>query len=306
MLSEEWDQTREQLKSDIPDKDRSLSRELEAFWQFQNIAESRLEDELGGDYLESQLFIPAGRAFFTSLGKSYALLEQGSALDPVTAQFGRLYSRIRDQRLPYLYNESSRKKIDSSPSENLMTEFFGGTIKLAKNEEYIESSDGRKVPFSALSSGQQELMPLWLATRWLLRNQTTNDLIYVEEPEAHLFPSAQESLTRYLASFVAQPEGNRRLFLTTHSPYVLAGLNNLLKAGELSAKLPEEQLIKLSSVVSMDVWLKPGAVKAYAIRDKVAFSIIDEDGFIDTNYLDEISNDVANTYSSLLDLEYEK
>jgi energy-coupling factor transporter ATP-binding protein EcfA2 len=299
---DQWIELRGQLKSDGdgPEVERSLPRELEAFWRFQHLSERELLSVLGNDYIESQLFIPAGRALFTSAMKSQALFELGSASDPLTAQFGRLFSRIRDMRHPMKLDNSEQ----GTSAHSLMNEFFGGTIRISKNEAFVESEDGRKVPFSILSSGQQELMPLWLATRLLIADEATSELMYVEEPEAHLFPSAQASLTNYLVSFVASQKSKRRLFITTHSPYVLACINNLLKAGQLADKLGSDLLGSLSKIVPKEIWLSSQNVRAYAIKDKSTISIIDEDGLIDTGYLDDISNEVANTYSRLLELEY--
>ena len=75
---------------------------------------------------------------------------------------------MRDQlggRRFYLNSSRSEKNLKelSSLRERLSEQLFSGTIKVDKNEEYIESKDGRKIPFAIMSSGQQELLPLWLA-----------------------------------------------------------------------------------------------------------------------------------------------
>jgi predicted ATPase len=79
-----------------------------------------------------------------------------------------------------------------------MQQFFGGSIKFEREQEYVETADGRKLPFSILSSGQQELLPLWMAIEYFVSDLTERNLVFIEEPEAHLFPSAQALLTRCL------------------------------------------------------------------------------------------------------------
>lgn len=43
-------------------------------------------------------FIPAGRSFFTSIGKALSAFETGGLLDPITLEFGRKFMALRGQR----------------------------------------------------------------------------------------------------------------------------------------------------------------------------------------------------------------
>src|SRR6185312_6979803 len=43
-----------------------------------------------------QLFIPAGRSFFTSIGKAITAFDNQNMLDPLVLRFGRLVTQIRD------------------------------------------------------------------------------------------------------------------------------------------------------------------------------------------------------------------
>ena len=75
-----------------------------------------------------------------------------------------------------------------------------------------------------------ELAPLVLYARYLLEH---NDLVIIEEPEAHLHPAMQAEVTRALARSVRR---GLRVVITTHSEWVLEVLGNLV---QLSA-LPQE------------------------------------------------------------------
>ena len=128
------------------------------------------------------------------------------------------------------------------------------------------------------------------------------DLMFIEEPEAHLFPSTQSKLIEILAELVDAPD-KPRLFVTTHSPYTLAKLNNLIKAGELASR-GDEMAERVEDVVPKRSWLPPHSVRAYAISDRELVSIMDESGLVDATYIDEISNEISNQFLDLLAIEY--
>lgn len=299
-ILKEWQETNDKIKSRPSERESVRFRNLDRFWRLKHLHEKRIGVELGDDYVASQIFVPAGRAFFTSMGKAVTAFEHGGLLDPVTVSFGRLYAQLRDRRFPF-FDESV---LDSKSARKHMLEFFGGSIKVNRDHEYVESPDGRKVPFSVLSSGQQELMPLWLVTQLYSMNDSGHQLLFVEEPEAHLFPTSQASLTMYLGSLVSSPRNNGRLFLTTHSPYVLSCLNNLLKAGELGQGASDVRQKQVEKVIPKENWLRPGTIRAYALSSNEARSILNSDALIDSEYLDEVSSSVSETFARLLDVEF--
>jgi hypothetical protein len=184
-------------------------------------------------------------------------------------------------------------------SENLL----GGVMKSVKEREYIESKDGRQVPYSFLSSGQQELLPLLLVLDVLAQGHFPPSAFYIEEPEAHLFPSAQGLLTEYLTILVNRKMATQ-LFITTHSPYLLAKFNNLLKAGTVSNTLGKKADSKIDAVVKKDRWIRPGKLAAYSIVDRRVQNLIGEDGLIDGTYLDQASAITAQEFDALLEIEY--
>jgi AAA domain, putative AbiEii toxin, Type IV TA system len=195
----------------LPERSLQLSRDFELRWRIQSAAERILKKELGPDFVASQMFVPAGRSFFTSIGKAIAVFEQGGILDPVTVQFGRFFASMRERNSERF--KSHYWLFDRRGS--LVQTFFGGVVRLERNQEYIEAQDGRKIPVAMLSSGQQELLPLVFALASFRRQD--RDIIYIEEPEAHLFPTTQGQLVEYLANSISWPT-NKKMVITTHSP----------------------------------------------------------------------------------------
>lgn len=263
----------------------------------------KLNTILGNNFFENQTFIPAGRAFFTSIGRIVAAIEQGSTLDPVTIRFAKLFANLRDfaSRGIFLRRIGSE---DVRNNKSFTEKLFNGHIKFEKDSEYIETLDGRRIPFSALSSGQQELFPMWLLLDYYSnqRDSSMGDLFYIEEPEAHLFPDAQSTFMDFLIGRLVSKKEKRSLIVTTHSPYILSKLNNFLKAGKIGKIRKNSSLV--AEVVSRDCWLTEDRVRAYAIQDGMLINILDDDGIINGNYIDSVSEEVSNTFEKLLDIEY--
>lgn len=125
-------------------------------------------------------------------------------------------------------------------------------------------------------------------------------MVYIEEPEAHLFPTAQSQVVEFLASVIA--ENNAKMVITTHSPYVLTQINTLLKAGQLAQQFPEARA-EIDKIVRERNWLKPSSTVAYAIAHRRVIQITDEEGLLVGDYLDEVSGYLDRDFSSLLEIE---
>ncbi|MCC5069113.1 ATP-binding protein [Xanthomonas campestris pv. raphani] len=288
------------LRQSTAKKVRSEFADIELSWSLRDSASKQLSMEVGKDYVEYQTFIPAGRSFFTTLGRAFMAFE-GRAMDPITIQFGRYFTAMQD-------DARWRRSRRLSGLDAELGTVLGGTVIWKDETPSLRCSDGRVMPFSALSSGQQELLPLVTAlSRFGGRNtraQEFSHLLYIEEPEAHLFPNSQSQLLKVLAALVNQNNKNRRLVITTHSPYVLATANNLIKAGSLANTLSASKREILDKIVDPAHQLERGTVRAYAIIDGYLKGIIDEDGLVAADYLDSISGEIGQQFSSLLELEF--
>lgn len=279
-----------ELKSDVRDF-------MERDWRLRVISMKALQEMMGGDTTQHQVFIPAGRSFFTNIGKAIAAFEHGRTLDPLILRFGQMYSSY-GMRQSFHFSERAPEREYRKAIEETMASLLGGRIVREGDRDFLHAKDGRKIPLSALSSGQQELVPIIAILPWFSGAKVLS-LCYIEEPEAHLFPSTQSALVQALVMVAA----GTSLFLTTHSPYVITKINNLLKAGSLSRRKNEKLKAELESLVPRKAWLNAKNVRAYAMQAGVLKSILGNDGLIDGDYLDEISCDLSNDFSALLNLE---
>ena len=87
------------------------------------------------------------------------------------------------------------------------------------------------------ASGYQSTIPIVLLLEYYTQIRKKKKTFIIEEPELNLFPTTQQSLMQYLVSNLNKTEN--QILITTHSPYVLAALNNMLsayKSGQIDKK----------------------------------------------------------------------
>ena len=148
---------------------------------------------------------------------------------------------------------------------------------------------------------------LLLLAQFLWFGRARGRAVYIEEPEAHLFPSTQKLIIEFMAEAFRARSKKMCLVLTTHSPYILTSINNLLQAGQLYAGGSGKQVQRLTRIVPRTRAFMPGEVGFYALEDGKAKSIVDgETGLIDADVIDQVSNDIAIQFDQLLSEGNEK
>lgn len=248
----------------------------------------------------SQFYIPAGRSFFAYFQQNiFSILSEDKALDPLLIEFGRFYELVRN------VNDSKLSKGIVSPLVGFDDILLGKYVR-DDGKDYIAHNDGRKVNLSYASSGQQEVLPLLLIINALrqVNFYWRNATLYIEEPEAHLFPDAQKKLMHWLINSFNYRPGKLQLIITTHSPYILTVLNNLMQAGSIIKEKPEisqevNSIIPKSEVINLD------HISVYLVKNGEAKSIIDKDTeLISQTVLDDVSNVISQEFNKLLDLTF--
>jgi hypothetical protein len=243
----------------------------------------------------NNIFIPAGRSFFSLLQKNiFIFLRTMNTTDPFLLEFGMFYEKI--------------KQIECGIPPEAQTLIYA-VLKgdYMYKEKLLLHDGGRKIPLELLSSGQQEALPLALILAYILalRPQARDFTVYIEEPEAHLFPEAQEQIAR-LISFVQHNSAQKTGFvITTHSPYMLTAFNNLIMAGNIVKQNPEckEAVCK---IIPESMHIDIDRFSAYFLADGKAVSIINrENNLIDAETIDGVSESIGETFGKLLDIEIE-
>lgn len=125
--------------------------------------------------------------------------------------------------------------------------------------------------------------------------------LFVEEPEAHIFPSTQKS---FVYSLVEMLNGNvqHTCFLATHSPYILTAFNNIILAGETMA-MSKEKADKVSVIMPKRQTLCYDEVAAFEMSNGRNHSIMDEDfRLISADAIDAASQEISNDFDYLLNI----
>jgi putative AbiEii toxin of type IV toxin-antitoxin system len=258
------------------------------------------------------VYIPAGRAFFSTPNRGFASMSRsGKNLDWIA------------QRFPNEIDWEYRAMLEPSvPSSDLLPQFYedavgilgGRVVRVGGHLFFSSLKDDRHLPFHWLSSGTQELLPLLNPLSNLVYTSSTNPMnlwepfspqigpIFIEEPELSVFPSTQYDLMRLFAWLAGEERLKFPFVITTHSPYVLSSFNNLIYAGQLG----QDRRLKKKIKIEERYWVEPGTFRAYSIHDGKSESILSDSGLIDGNYLDSVSETIGNEFDELLRLEYGK
>jgi hypothetical protein len=245
-------------------------------------------------------FIPAGRAIYSQIEQDFATFFRSSSLDPFVSVFGSSLAHLK--KLPPSPTPISTFGGVAGEAARLVRGILDGDYLRENKDDAIVTKDGRKVPARFWSSGQQEAHPLSLYLQRCCEGRLRADTLFIEEPEAHLFPDSQRLMTELISLSFRAARGEMRMFITTHSPYILTQLNNLLLAGQLYQEYGLDRR-RLDSLVPEDRTLDPKDVSVYYMDHSGCRSIIDEEtGLIQADAIDQASETISDQFNDLLSL----
>ncbi|HJB66962.1 MAG TPA: ATP-binding protein [Candidatus Mailhella merdavium] len=248
-------------------------------------------NDLPSPFLINPIFIPALRQFYSQIRDNvFSVLEitDKGKFDPFVQKFGSTYELVK--RI-----NCSNDKIILNINENIQ-HILKGKYKFIQNKEYIVNSIDKEIPLSIASSGQQESLPLLL----LMSLSGRNNRVFLEEPEAHLFPSTQKDIMYDLVKILNRNKWSS-IFITTHSPYILSSLNNLIAAYDVLRKKNEQKVKEMEGILPRDTWLNFDDVKCFYLEDGNIQDIMDKDlRMIDYTKIDECSSSIINEMNKIL------
>lgn len=251
-------------------------------------------------------FIPAGRSMLSTLSDQIQYIHPHQ-LDYPMRQFVEAVNGSRA-----FFAKSMNEIVKERTALTTEKLFFGairkaqGYVKKILNGEYRYDKEGGKIylsdstytKMSYASSGQQEAVWILLSL-FLVVLDKMESLVFVEEPEAHLFPSAQKDVIEYIV-FILNEIGCD-FVLTTHSPYILSSINNLTYAYELGSRGKNEDV---QAVIPKEQWLDPSVVGGYFVNQGQAATLLTEGSSeLQAELLDSASEEVNAQFESLLEIE---
>jgi predicted ATP-dependent endonuclease of OLD family len=216
-------------------------------------------------------------------------------------QTERIKQRFKSNGFQGLVEE---KRLLGMPVDSDTLNIVQTNIEKILHGQYRQDQYGEKIFYDAenyvylnnASSGQQEVIRI-LQDIFLIVLDKEKAFRVIEEPEAHLYPLAQKYLIELLAIVLNQTDS--QIIITTHSPYILSILNNLLFAKRVNAT-NHTASAEVGAIIPPISWIEPDTTDVYFLKDGRCESIFDHTtGLIDQNYLDEISEELGADFQDL-------
>lgn len=213
-----------------------------------NLAISNLVDLLGQAHKEGADSITPQKLFETIYGRpEYALpvrhnVQFINQLPNSNAEDGELYRSFPDLL----------KRFET---------IVGGTY--ATNKEGVTHFQPRgsslKLGLGEVSSSVRSLLIVWY---WLKHFAKKGDMLMLDEPELNLHPANQRRLARFITALVNH---GIKIFITTHSDYIVKEFNTLIMLNQESPKL--QSIREKFTAYLLEDKLDPKCVSLYMARD---------------------------------------
>lgn len=262
----------------------------------------RMKNELSKLFVDDYhtIFIPAGRSILTLLTSQlnylFAIMdeEQKRTIDYCTKKYIEFILKIRpnfgEGIEGYFLNKLSTdtEKINTQIIKKTLTDIktlLKGEYIFTSGEEWLILENNKCIKINFASSGQQEMLWILNVIAYQMINNFKTFLI-VEEPEAHLYPNSQKAISELLSLFY---NAGNSILITTHSPYVLGTINNLLYA----SKIENQDIIDNDKVLNK--------CKTYYIKNSLVVECMDKENLIQNEVIDDASIDINDTYNKLFE-----
>ena len=250
------------------------------------IVNRKMIQELLSLAFQEVIYLPAERGVVSFLSEKYAALDRKELIGlfpetllDFTGTFNKVSSIIRKLKIA-LFDDITYQK------EN--------------GKDYIILANGKSLLLSESASGLQAIIPALIVFDYFSQDETKKSYTF-EEPELNLFPIAQKSLVEFLAEKVLSQ--GHKIIITTHSPYILTAINNLLFASKIVTKYPDskEKIIEVSGLSS---FISSSDIAIYYLSNEdidCSINLIDKDtGMIPDNELDSASSEIMEVFDSLM------
>lgn len=212
-------------------------------------------------------------------------------------------SEFLSQEEVYFHTQENYKHIDFLKLlQTLKKKIIKGEYEIDKDgTERIRLTDDVVIGIEHSSSGQQEAISILLYLIYLAMMKDYSAYSIIEEPEVHLYPISQKYMMDAL-SLILNFSKRNQILITTHSPYILTSLNNLLTAYK-TAQMSEAAKEEVKQMLPEEVWLNPEKLAVYFVAEGVIKSVVnDKTGLIGEQELDEVSDLIGDEFDNLMEI----
>lgn len=203
---------------------------------------------------KTPIYIPAERILISMFTNNiFSLIAAGVNIPECIKRFGSLYEKAKYAKVKDLVNNDCVYDID----------FMDIRVSFDENKDTVQMKQSQDViELTQASSGIQSIVPLWVVVNYITKYKD-DQIVVLEEPELNLFPTMQVSLIEWLVKKIQS--SSNTLVLTTHSPYILSEIDNLILAKDLLNKGNNRTKIKnkIKRLVSLDSLIDFDEVSSY-------------------------------------------
>jgi predicted ATP-dependent endonuclease of OLD family len=296
----EYDFGTEELKSDtvieFQLKESRVARYENNRFGIKEISSDTVGVRANTSFSYDSIFIPAYREAAVILQDNlYALMRIDAALPKILSQFGDRWVKGKKRRTSFDFSEV----FDVKYSYN------------KRDKDFVTLSNGLEIPIEKASSAINSGVPLLVVFEGAIGRDANADsddyypYIIIEEPELNCFPPTQRKMMQFFVRKIKHNEKPdcfyNRLFITTHSPYMLTSLNNLIYAYEAGKKHEKE----VNDIIDKKYWMNPNEVSAYMmLPDGTCEDIMDrEENLIKADKIDGVSSIINEEFNRIIDIE---
>lgn len=193
----------------------------------------------------------------------------------------------------------------------MLFKIVGG--KYLVSQEGIEFAPGAKKRITKgkflIQRASSSVRSLLILNHYILHEAQKGDILMIDEPELNLHPKNQILLARL---FTLLANAGIKIFITTHSDYVVRELNNCIMLNELTSE--QIQMLKLKDYIEENK-IDSKDIKAYIAKNVKGKNILEkvkitqEEGIFMSTFDEPIDTQNENQsmiYEKICEIRYDK
>lgn len=273
-------------------------------------------------------YLPVERTGFVALLASGAMVVNTQKNDSIIAQdnndstslyniitmpLSSMVTLLSIMTKPLNFSSTVKKRINDKNLQKYVdlavffeNEIMGGTLEYAEDKinegtsnlcYRFKENNGTLLELPVVSSAVKELTPLSVYLKCYLHD---NDLLVIDEPEVNLHPLAQAQFAEFIGMMV---NTGLNVIITTHSPYIVDHLSNLIRADSKATNENVQDLESLFYLKKRNSFLSQDKVGIYLFENKQIKSILRKDASIDWGTFSRISEKLITIDNDMDDMD---
>ena len=266
---ENLDKILDSLKLDPQVLDKSIDKIKQNFWKKLDLLET--------------IFIPATRSFVSDFDDLRL-----SRMNHPSFFIRKRFKVSNDISLSFFSENYRKVKRRFQGINGDYKDILKGKILKDNQEEIVLEIKGRKqkLTIDQWSSGQKEALPIVMFLQDIIIHKK-NSFLIIEEPEAHLVPKYQRELFEKIIEVINKTQS--KVFITTHSPYLLMYTNNLLEAKKKKYEKLKDKFISFKEIT------------VAKLEDGKHYNLLGDDELIDGGYIDSVADEIIEDFEKIID-----